>query len=74
MRELFYKISGTIEILGGVYGLFFFYYIIPRMLKNTKLKNRERLELCQRKYSKMAKIIFPIIILFGVLQLLGIIR
>lgn len=72
MRELFDKIFGVIAILGGIYGLYFFYYTIPQILKNPKAKNREKLELYQRKYSKMAKIIFPIIILYGILQLLGI--
>ena len=72
MRELFDKIIGVTTILGGIYGLIFFYYIIPRILENPEVKNKERLELCQRKYGKTVKIIGPFIILYGILMSLGI--
>lgn len=67
--DLFDRLSGVILIIGGVYGLLFTYRILPRNQKDTE--NAE-LELWHRKFDKIMKILSPIIILFGILLLLGV--
>ena len=69
MFDFYDKWSGLIPLLGGVYCLYFFCHSIPQILKNPKAKNREKLELYQRKFGKMMKILSPLIIIFGIWQL-----
>jgi hypothetical protein len=61
------KLCGVVSVLGGIYGLIFVYYIIPRHIKNP-----EQLELWQRRFGKTIKICSPIIIIGGILLILGI--
>jgi hypothetical protein len=53
-----------IPILGGLYGLLLALRIIPMGGKDP-----ERGELWHRKFGKMMKILCPLIIVFGLLQL-----
>jgi hypothetical protein len=66
MFESYDKWKGLIPILGGIYGLLLAYRVIPR-----KPKDPEKMELWHRKFGKLMKIISPIIIIFGILQLVG---
>ena len=61
------KIIGIVAIFGGVYGLLIAYRIIP-----VNPKEPERVELWHRKFGKLMKILSPVIIVFGILMLLGV--
>ena len=67
MLELYDRWRGIIPIVGGIYGLLLAYRVLPR-----RPKDPERMELWHRKFGKMMKIICPLLIVFGVLELLGI--
>jgi hypothetical protein len=58
---------GLIPIIGGFYFLLLAYRFLP-----IKPKDPERHELWHRKFGKMMKILSPILILLGILELLGI--
>ena len=66
MFEFWDNWSWLIPVLGGTYCLLVAYRILPR-----KPKNPERMELWHRKFGKLMKILSPLIILFGLLELLG---
>jgi hypothetical protein len=68
MHELYEKWNGLIPILGGIYGLLLAYRVVPR-----KPKDPEKMELWHRKYGKLIKILSPFLIIFGILELLGVI-
>ena len=59
--------SGLIPIFCGVYGLLLAYRVIPK-----KPKDPERLELWHRKFGRMMKFLSPFIIVFGLLELFGV--
>lgn len=63
------NLEGLIPLLGGVYGLLLARGILPR-----KPKDHEKMELWRRKFGGMMTILCPILILFGVLQLLGVFK
>lgn len=67
MYVSFDKLSGIIFVLFGIYSLLLAYHILPRNPKDP-----ERAELWHRKYGKIMKILSPIIIVFGILLLLGV--
>jgi hypothetical protein len=67
MDEFFDRLCGIISVLGGICGLLLTYRILPRNPKDP-----ERMELWHRKFGKMMKILSPIIIIFGILLLLGV--
>ena len=59
--------DGLIPVIGGIYGVLLAYRIIPK-----KPKDPERYELWHRKFGKKMKILSPFLIVFGILELLGI--
>lgn len=67
MLELYDKWNGLIPILGGIYGLLLAYRVVP-----WNPKHPEKLELWHRKFGKMMKILSPLLIIFGILELLGV--
>jgi len=64
MFNLVDMFSGVVFIIAGLYGLLLSYHILPQ---NPK----EIIELWNPKFEKIMKIVSPIIILFGILLLLG---
>ncbi len=66
MIEFYDKWSGFIPILGGIYGLLMAYGVVPR-----EPKDPEKHKLWLRKFGKMMKILCPMIILFGIFELMG---
>ncbi len=67
MFEFFERWQGIIIVLGGIYGLLRAYRILPRNPKNP-----EKVELWHCKFGKLIKILSPIVIVFGILLLLGV--
>ena len=61
------KFGGLIPILCGIYGLLIAYRVVP-----LKSKDSEKMELWHRKFDKMIKVLSPILIGYGLLNLLGI--
>jgi len=61
------NLEGIIPIIGGVLILLYGNGTLP---KNPK--DPEKLEQWRAKYGKLIKILGPIVILFGILQLIGI--
>ncbi len=62
-----FKPSGIIPIAFGIYMLLMVYRVIPR-----KPKDPEKMELWHRKFDTMMKIISPLLIGFGLLELFGV--
>lgn len=60
--------SGLIPIIGGTYGLLVALGIFPRNPKEP-----EKMDLWRRKFGGMMKILCPLIIAFGFLQLFRVI-
>ena len=58
------NLSGLIPIFAGIYGLLLAFRVVPK-----KPKDPEKMELWHRKFGKMMKIICPLMIGFGFLQL-----
>jgi hypothetical protein len=58
------NLEGLIPILGGIYGLLLAYRVVPK-----KPKDPEKMELWHRKFGKMTKVLSPVLIVFGLLQL-----
>jgi hypothetical protein len=63
------NLQALIPILGGIYGLLLAKGILPR-----KPKDREKMELWRRKFGGMMTVLCPLIIIFGVFQLLGVFK
>jgi len=61
------KWSGLIPIIGGIYGLLLAYRVLPK-----KPGEPERLELWHKKFGELMKILSPLLIIFGLLELFGI--
>jgi len=62
-----FKPSGIIPIAFGIYMLLMVHRVIPR-----KPRDPEKMELWHRKFDTMMKIISPLLIGFGLLELFGI--
>jgi len=62
------NIEGLIPILAGIFGLLLAQGVLPRNPKDP-----ERLALWRRKFGKMMTILCPLIILFGLALLFGLI-
>jgi hypothetical protein len=63
------NLQGLIPIFGGVLGLLLAKGVLPR-----KPKDPEKMELWRRKFGGLMTIICPIIIIFGLFELLGVIK
>ena len=61
------NLQGLIPILGGIYCYLMANGTLPRNPKDP-----EKMDLWRRKFGKMMKILCPLIIIFGILQLLGV--
>jgi hypothetical protein len=61
------NLQGLIPILGGIYG-----YLLANGTLPMNPKDPEKMDLWRRKFGKMMKIICPFIVIFGILQLLGV--
>ncbi len=61
------NLEGLIPLLGGIYG-----YLLANGTLPRKPKEPEKMALWRRKFGRMMKIITPILIVFGTLQLLGV--
>jgi len=62
------NLEGLIPLLGGIYC-----YLLANGTLPRKPKEPEKMELWRRKFSRMLKILSPIVIIFGILQLLGVV-
>ncbi len=62
------NVEGLIPILAGIFGLLLAQGVLPRNPKDP-----ERLALWRRKFGKMMTILCPLIVLFGVALLFGLI-
>jgi hypothetical protein len=62
------NLSGLIAIAGGIYGLLAAFRIV-RVSKNS-----ESNEVWLRKFGPMMKVLSPLVILFGLAELLGILK
>jgi hypothetical protein len=61
------NLGGLIPILCGIYGLLIVYRVVP-----IKTNDPEKMELWHRKFDKLLKVLTPILIAYGLLNLLGI--
>ncbi|MFW9997904.1 MAG: hypothetical protein ACFFD4_38035 [Candidatus Odinarchaeota archaeon] len=59
--------QGLIPVLGGIYGFLLANGTLPK-----KPKDPEKMELWRKKFGPMMKILCPLIIVFGLLQLIGV--
>lgn len=69
MSELYETWGGLIPLLCGIYGLLIAFRIIPITRQES-----EKTELWHRKFGTLMKILSPLIILLGILQLCGVLR
>jgi hypothetical protein len=69
MIETYDKWSGFIPIIGGIYGLLLAYKVVPRNPKDP-----EKMELWHSKFGNLLKILSPLVIIFGILELMGVFR
>jgi hypothetical protein len=60
------NLQGLIPLLGGIYGLLLAQGVLPRNPKDP-----EKMELWRRKFGRSMTMLCPFIILFGIMQLLG---
>jgi hypothetical protein len=63
------RLQGLIPILGGIYALVLAQGVLP-----LRTKDPEKLALWRRKFGGMIRVVGPLVIFSGVLQLLGIMR
>jgi hypothetical protein len=61
------NLGGLIPIFCGIYGLLIVYRVVQ-----LKSKDPEKMELWHRKFDKMIKVLSPILIGYGLLNLIGI--
>lgn len=61
------NLQGLIPLLGGIYG-----YLLANGTLPRKPKDPEKMALWRRKFGPMMKIITPVLVVFGILQLLGV--
>lgn len=60
------NLQGLIPIVGGIYGLLLAQAVLPRNPKDP-----EKMALWRRKFGGLFTVLCPLIILFGIAQLLG---
>ncbi len=68
MFDFYETFKGLIPILGGAYGLLLAFGVLPRNPKDP-----EKMELWRRKFGTVMKVICPVIILYGILELAGVV-
>ena len=61
------NLQGLIPLLGGIYG-----YLLANGTLPHKPKDPEKMALWRRKFGPMMKILGPILVVFGILELLGV--
>jgi hypothetical protein len=61
------KFDGLIPIFGGIYGLLIAYRVVPR-----KPRDPEKMDLWHRKFGTIIKVLSPLLIGFGLLELLSV--
>jgi hypothetical protein len=61
------NLGGLVPILCGIFGLLIVYRFVP-----IKPNDPEKMELWHRKFDKIIKVVSPILIGYGLLQLVGI--
>ena len=61
------NLEGLIPLLGGVYG-----YLLANGTLPRKPREPEKMDLWRRKFGRMMKVISPILVVFGILRLLGV--
>ena len=61
------NLQGLIPLLGGIYGFLLANGTLPR-----KPKEPEKMALWRRKFGRSMKVLCPALIIFGILQLLGV--
>ena len=69
MLDFYDRWNGLIPLLGGIYCLLLAYRVVLR-----KPKDPERMELWHRKFDRMMKVIGPVLIVFGILLLCGVLK
>lgn len=62
------NLGGLIPIVGGTYILLVACGVLPK-----KSKDPEKMQLWRRKFGKLIKILAPIVIIFGILELFNIV-
>jgi len=68
MFEFYEKFKGFIPLLGGIYGLLMTCGVLPRNPKDP-----EKMELWRRKFGTLMKVACPVMILYGILELAGVV-
>jgi hypothetical protein len=61
------NLQGLIPIFGGIYGFLLAIGVLPK-----KPKDPEKAELWRKKFGPMMKAISPLLVIFGFLQLFGV--
>jgi len=61
------NLGGLIPLLGGIYGFLLANGTLPK-----KPRDPEKIQLWRQKYSPMMKVICPLVLVFGLLQLSGV--
>ncbi len=61
------NLQGLIPLLGGIYG-----YLLTNGTLPRRPKDPEKMALWRRKFGPMMKIAAPILVIFGILELLGV--
>ena len=61
------NLEGLIPLLGGIYG-----YLLANGTLPRKPKDPEKMALWRRKFGRPMKILGPALVIFGILQLLGV--
>ena len=66
MSEWYRYLSGLAMILAGVWVLLLAYGVLPRNPREP-----DKMALWRRKFGRVVKILAPVLILFGLLEMLG---
>jgi len=61
------NLQGLIPILGGIYG-----YLLANGTLPRNPKKPEEMEIWRKKFGPMMKILGPVLVLFGILELVGV--
>ena len=63
------NLEGLIPLAGGVYGWLFVTGTLPKHPKNP-----EKMAAWRQKYGTIVKVICPLLVIFGALQLIGVLK